>query len=230
MRINSHPTPPPLFDEYASRSTVLDYLTRHLGADANANTRLDAYIGLLHDWQKRLNLVGKASLPHLWQRHILDSAQLLTHFWDKRGGRIMDIGSGAGFPGMVLAILIAGTTPVILVEANGRKCRFLETVAKQCGVLVDIIHGRIEDLPPMQPSVITARAVAPLAKLFAWTQKQHHADLLCLFMKGKHSTAELTAAQQYATIQTTMLASITHADGVIVTCRGFASQHHKRTP
>ena len=219
--------PPTLFDETASRETVLAHFSQlGIEADSKIQARLDAYVRLLYDWRTRLNLVSKASLPHLWQRHILDSAQLIPHFRARPGEVILDIGSGAGFPGVVLAIVLAGKTSVLLVEADGRKCRFLEAVVHHCGLKAQVIHSRIEDLSPMQPGVLVGRAVAPLAKLLAWTRRQHHPDLLCLFMKGKTVGGELTASKKYPNMQTIMHPSITHRHGVIVQCT-FAD-HAKR--
>ena len=180
--------------EDASRDAIL----AEIGADADMAAKLDSYVRILEEWQQNLSLIGPGTLPHIWQRHIMDSAQLMP-FIKPETGAIMDVGSGAGFPGLVLAILYGERLqrPIQLVESDGRKCRFLKAVANETGANVRVTHKRIEDLIANWPATITARAVAPLDKLLNWTSKQHHPGLTCVFMKGKKATEELTKLENY---------------------------------
>jgi len=178
---------------------------------------LSAYVALLEKWQPRINLISAATLPDIWQRHILDSAQLLGYLPDHippDRRKIMDIGSGAGFPGLVLAIFGAGH--VDLVESDQRKAVFLNTVIRELGLSAKVHNKRVEQLLPSQPDVITARALAALPKLMSLIGKQLHSDLTCLFLKGASVEEELTNFQSYSTMKPHLYPSLSLADGVIV--------------
>ena len=178
---------------------------------------LAAYVALLEKWQLRINLVSPLSLSDIWQRHILDSAQLATHMPKSLSGNvceIMDIGSGAGFPGLVLAIL--GTGRVRLVESDERKSVFLHTVIRELGLSASVLNQRIESLPACEPDVITARAVAPLPKLMKLIERQLHDGLTCLFLKGATAEEELTNFQTYSSMEPHLYPSLSRADGMIV--------------
>lgn len=209
-----------------AEDTSRDEILAEIGADADITSKLDGYVRLLEEWQQGMSLVGPGTMPHIWQRHILDSAQLMP-FIKPETGAIMDIGSGAGFPGLVLAILYGDRlkAPLQLVESDGRKCRFLKAVITDIGINARVTQKRVEDLSSLWPATITARAVAPLNKLLQWTEKQHHPGLTCLFMKGKKAKEELTKCQNYHKINPKMRinshASITHPDGVILRISGF---------
>ncbi len=131
--------------------------------------RLECYAALLRKWNRAINLVGAGSLRDPWRRHFLDSAQLLPLLPPVPGGRdriLMDLGSGAGFPGLVLAILGAGR--VHLCEADRKKAVFLREVARETGTRVRIHDRRIEDLAPFPVDAFTARACAPLARVLSY--------------------------------------------------------------
>ena len=151
--------------------------------------RLKIYADLLVKWQAKINLVGPATIPDLWRRHMLDSAQLAAHLPE---GPILDLGSGAGFPGLVLAILRGG--PVHLVESDVRKCAFLREAARVTGADVVIHNSRIESLEKFPISAITARALAPLSKLLEWADSFLEEGVQCLFLKGRACEEELTEA------------------------------------
>ena len=178
---------------------------------------LSAYVALLEKWQRRINLVSSATLPDIWHRHILDSAQLLPHLPlvpARRRLKILDIGSGAGFPGLVLAIL--GVGDVQLVESNQRKAVFLQTVIRELGISARVSNQRIETLPACQPDVITARGLASLPKLMSLIKLHLHGGLTCLFLKGVSVDEELTNFQTYSTMIPHLYPSVTNNDGVIV--------------
>ena len=176
-----------------------------------------AYVALVEKWQRRINLVSSATLPDIWHRHILDSAQLLLHLplaSARHRLHILDIGSGAGFPGLVLAIL--GVGDVQLVESNQRKAVFLQTVIRELGVSARVSNQRIETLPACRPDVITARAFAALPKLMSLITPHFHNGLTCLFLKGASVDEELTNFQTYSTMIPHLYPSVTNDNGVIV--------------
>jgi 16S rRNA (guanine527-N7)-methyltransferase len=178
---------------------------------------LSAYVALLEKWQRRINLVSPTTLPDIWHRHILDSAQLLPYLpvvSTRQRCQILDIGSGAGFPGLVLAILGAGD--VQLVESDQRKAVFLQTVIRELGLSAHVSNQRIENLPPCQPDVITVRALAAVPKLMSLIAPQLHNGLTCLFLKGASVDEELTNFQTYSTMNAHLYPSVTNDNGVVV--------------
>jgi 16S rRNA (guanine527-N7)-methyltransferase len=162
-------------------------------ADVSRETlaRFEAYVALLERWQKRINLVSRASLADVWRRHLLDSAQILAYLPDGCR-RLVDLGSGAGFPGLVLAIL--GVDGVELVESDGRKCVFLAEAARATGATVTIHNMRIEALPAAPADAITARACAPLAELLGHGERFWGPGTRLIALKGVHVDKELTKA------------------------------------
>jgi 16S rRNA (guanine527-N7)-methyltransferase len=175
--------------------------------------RLEAYLGLLAAWSARINLVGRDTLQDPWRRHILDSAQLLPYL--PKGTRsLVDIGSGAGFPGLVLAIL--GVPGVELVEADARKCAFLREAARITGAEVVIDNRRSESVTPHMADVVTARAVAPLPRLLEFAKPFLGPRTLCLFLKGGRADEELTAAREAWTMRAERFPSRSDPRGVIL--------------
>jgi len=189
------------------------------GVSRETLDRLEIYAALLRKWQKAINLVSTASLDDLWRRHIWDSAQLLPLI--PRGARsLLDLGSGAGFPGLVLAI--QGVEGVVLVEADKRKCAFLREAARVTGAAVVVHDRRIEDLgdeiPPVD--VITARAVASLPLLLNRIKLYIVPNTVCLFHKGQHVDMELAEIRQVWTGEIEKIPSVTDAAGVIIRLKG----------
>jgi 16S rRNA (guanine527-N7)-methyltransferase len=181
--------------------------------------RLQTYLALLARWQKKINLVGPSTLADPWRRHVLDSAQLLPHI--APGSTLVDLGSGAGFPGLVLAIM--AQLDVHLVESDLRKTVFLQEAARLTGTTVEIHNQRIESLPALTADVITARALAPLPLLCKLAQPLCHAETVCLFLKGRSAQEELTETQKQTTLQATLIASQTDSEGVLIKVRNL---HH----
>lgn len=151
--------------------------------------RLQAYVALLTAWNRRINLVGANTIGDVWRRHILDSAQLMPLL--PAGTRVVvDIGSGAGLPGLVLAIL--GVPEVHLVESDQRKAAFLREAQRVTDAPVTIHGLRAERLVPIAADAIVARAVAPVDKLLLMVDKFRSPHTICLFLKGKGVKDELT--------------------------------------
>jgi len=175
--------------------------------------RLRTYVDLLESWNGRINLVSPASLQDVWRRHILDSGQLLRHL--PTATRILvDLGSGAGFPGLVLAIL--GVPEVHLIESDQRKAAFLREAARVSGTTVTIHAQRIESVKGFAADVVTARALAPLAQLLDWSAPFLGRHTVCLFLKGAEGPNELTAASRRWIMGTQVLASLTDPTGHIL--------------
>lgn len=164
-------------------------------ADVSRETllRLDAYLGLLKRWQHAINLVGANTLKDPWRRHILDSAQVLRHM-PKDTGSLYDLGSGAGLPGLVLAIMDQAN--VNLVECDQRKAQFLKEVVRVLDLPVHIHTRRIEELPNGCAAIVTARALAPLPRLLDLTYPLLIPEALCFFLKGQNASDELTEARK----------------------------------
>jgi 16S rRNA (guanine527-N7)-methyltransferase len=175
--------------------------------------RLAVYADLLTLWSARINLVGRGTLADLWCRHILDSAQLHA-FVPSSAQTLIDLGSGAGFPGLVMAIL--GVPGVELVEADTRKCAFLREAARITETKVTIRPCRIEAVPPHPADVVTARACAPLDRLLDLAAPFLIPSTVCLFPKGERFAEELTEARKGWTITASVEQSLSDRRGVIL--------------
>lgn len=174
---------------------------------------MSAYLTLLRRWQRRINLVGAGTLADPWRRHVLDSAQLAPLLPPDRP-RLIDLGSGAGFPGLVLAILTPAR--VRLVESDARKCAFLLEAARVTGAPVEIINARIESLPPAAYEVVAARALAPLPKLLEYADKHLVTNGSCLFLEGRTWRAELTRAAETWKMRATPIPSWSDPTAVVL--------------
>ncbi len=181
--------------------------------------RLAAYAELLLRWQPRINLVGNTTLPQLWRRHMLDSAQL--HRLLPPDTRILvDLGSGAGFPGLVLAAM--GVPEVHLIEADARKCAFLREAARVMGVAAVVHNTRIEAVAPFAADVVTSRALAPLAQLLRYAEpflqrgENDGRGGRCLFLKGRGGEDELTLATKEWNMSVERVTSLSDPDGLIL--------------
>lgn len=158
--------------------------------------RLDLYASLIAMWTSTVNLVAKSTLPDLWTRHILDSGQLLEHL-PAGADHWADLGSGGGFPGMVIAILAAEKHPglrVTLVEADLRKAAFLTTAAQRTGLATKVCARRLESLDPLRADVVSARALAPLARLLGHAERHLAHGGRAIFPKGAAHEAEIREA------------------------------------
>jgi 16S rRNA (guanine527-N7)-methyltransferase len=187
--------------------------------------RLERYIALLFDWQGRMNLVAPSTLPHVWTRHVADSLQLLAL---APGARIwVDLGSGAGFPGIVLACALADTAgaEVHLVESIAKKAAFLAAAVAETGAPATVHHMRIEDFVrrgEVRPDVVTARALAPLPRLLELAAPLVQKGAQGLFPKGQDVEAELTEAAKYWTLQSSFAPSLTSPESRILVVRKAA--------
>ena len=193
------------------------------GVSAATLARLEIMAALLVKWQARINLVGGATLADVWRRHFLDSAQLLPLL--PAAGPVVDLGSGAGFPGLVLAIL--GVPDVHLIESDGRKCAFLQEAARATGTAVTLHRARAEAVPPMAAGAVTARALAPLGQLLDLAEKFIAPHTICVFPKGRNAEGELTESQKTWMMTATRIDSVTDSDATILKLEGLSRRHDR---
>jgi len=164
-----------------------------LTASQGAVERMRLFAALVRKWTPAINLVSKASVPDLWSRHMLDSAQLLAlapalpHRW-------VDLGSGGGFPGIVIAILTEGHSEVVLVESDARKATFLGQAVRELGLNARVVTSRIEALADQRGDVVSARALGSLTALCGYAHRHLAPGGVALFPKGARADLELTEA------------------------------------
>lgn len=185
--------------------------------------RLEVYESLLLKWTQRINLVSKASVQHLWARHFLDSAQLAKYAPDS--GTWLDLGSGGGFPALVVASIVNETHPNLafqLVESDQRKCAFLRTVIRELSLNASVHASRIEDLPEIKAQVVTARALSDLKGLLTYSERHLNPDSVALFPKGATHLIEVQEALEEWRFDLQTSPSITDSDAVILEIRNIA--------
>ncbi|WP_417515744.1 16S rRNA (guanine(527)-N(7))-methyltransferase RsmG [Minwuia sp.] len=164
------------------------------GVSRETLERLDIYAAELARWNRAINLVAPRTLDAVWQRHFLDSWQVLA-VAGRADGPWIDLGSGGGFPGLVLAA--CGAAPITLIESDQRKCVFLRETARKMAVPVTVLARRINDVPPAAARFVSARALAPLPKLLEMAYRFNGPDTRYLFLKGQDVESELTDATKY---------------------------------
>ena len=188
--------------ENVSESPEILKQVKHVSRETEQ--RLTVFHDLLVQWQARINLIAPSTVGQIWSRHILDSVQIYQAL--EGADDIVDIGSGAGFPGLVIAIIMAerGKGRVHLVESNGRKCAFLNTAIRQiglkdCGLDIKVVNDRIEKaLPKIEPpQVVCARALASLNDLLSLTQPYLQSGTLGVFPKGRGHELEIAEARRH---------------------------------
>jgi len=191
---------------------------KELNVSRETMEKLKQYDELLQKWQKKINLVGPATMPDRWRRHFLDSAQLLPLI--PEGAKIhVDMGSGAGFPGLVLAIMTG--MEVHLIESDLRKCLFMREVIRVTGANVTVHNKRIEKVDDIKTDVISARALASLSKLLDYANPFLKEDTICIFPKGKRFEEELTELKYVWYIKEHRVTSVTDDEGVVLVIRGI---------
>ena len=191
---------------------------RELAVDVSRETldQLEALVQTLVKWQKAINLVGRTTIEDVWSRHVLDSAQLVPLI-PADAKSLADLGSGGGFPGLVLAAL-RPDLDITLIEVDARKAAFLGEAGRRMALRKPprVVIGRIEAAPAAKADVVTARALAPLGQLLAWADRHRADTAICLFHKGKGWQSELTEATKDWDITCQPLSSKTDSDAVIL--------------
>ena len=182
---------------------------------------LEAYVDLLVRWQASINLIGPATVDDIWHRHVADSLQLLKHVPEDTAS-VLDMGSGAGLPGLVLALARpAGSAfTVHLIESNAKKCAFLREAVRLTNAPAQIHASRIESLDSdaLQDSetVVTSRALAPLRELLEYARKPLENGATALFLKGRDIDRELTEADKYWKVDAVRIESLTQREACIL--------------
>ena len=176
---------------------------------------LDAFLALLTQWTEKMNLVGPSALAECWGRHAFDSAQLLTFAPDALSWA--DLGAGAGFPGIILAVMLKGRpgAHVYLVESTTKRCTFLAAVVQALALPASVCNERAESLS-LKVDVVTARALAPMEKLLRYAWPYLKAGAEGLFLKGQDVEVELRAASRYWKLDVRLAQSLSHPSGRVV--------------
>ena len=180
--------------------------------------RLAVYLDLLERWNAAINLVGRSTLCDPWRRHVLDSGQLVRHL-PSRPGVLVDLGSGAGLPGLILAII--GVAEVHLVEADGRKAQFLREAARATECRGVSVHARRIEALDLKADTLTARALAPLTRLLGLAEPLVHEKTRCLFLKGRSADEELTAARRQWTMRSSSQPSLVDPNSHVLILEGI---------
>lgn len=193
--------------------------------------RIRHFLFVLEDWRGRMNLIGPSEGRHLWRRHVYDSLQVLDRVGEAPA-RLVDLGSGAGFPGIILACAFAGSgaergdISVTLVEKSPKKAHFLEAAVKAVlgakGPVV--LNQRIEDAPPARFDIVTARALAPLPKLLGYVESWAKPGGRALLWKGREATSELTLSRESWTFDLSHRASLSNPEGQILAISNLRRQ------
>lgn len=185
---------------------------------------------LLRKWNRKINLVSSAALDDFWLRHALDSWQICRHLPEKNAAKIIDFGSGGGFPGLAVAIALKSRSKagraggVTLVESAGKKVNFLRTVIRELDLPARALSLRIEALPPEKYDVITARAFAPLPKLLSYAEPFWDEGTRALLLKGEKFEEELTEAAESWQFDVERLSSLTDSGGQLLLVSSLQSR------
>ena len=196
-------------------------LATETSVSRETRARLEQFVALVRKWSPAINLVSGKDLPILWDRHVVDSLQL----WQAvpiAGGRWVDLGSGGGFPGAVVAIMAQDRAPglsVTLVESDQRKAAFLRTVSRETGCAFSVIAERAETIPPLQADVLSARALAPLERLLDHAERHLAPSGVAIFPKGARHQHERTEAQRRWFFSWDVLPSLTDDRAVVYRIR-----------
>ena len=171
-------------------------IAQKIGVSRETMNCLQSYVAHVKKWNDHINLVSQSSVNNIWTRHIMDSAQIFE-IMEVDMGRWVDMGSGGGFPGIVVAILAKEKAPnldITLIESDHRKAAFLQTVASRLSLNVRVLSQRIENVSPLKADVISARALAPLKVLLGYAFLHRNENGIALFHKGKSFRSELDGA------------------------------------
>ena len=176
------------------------------------------YEALLSKWNKKINLVSKNTLVDIWERHFLDSGQIIKHV-EASGKRWVDVGSGAGFPGLVVALLLRDRKidcDLVLVEKNPKKGFFLKEVIRKLNLSVEVVNDNIDNLEPLNADILTARAFSELNNLIEIAFRHRKKEGICLFLKGENYRIELDKTLNYWFFDYDIVDSLSSSSGKII--------------
>lgn len=172
-----------------------EQLLDHVDVSRETIAKIECVVSLLVEWRQRVNLIGPSEMDHIWRRHVLDSLQLLPFI--PADASTVDLGSGSGFPGLILgAGLSLPDAEIVLIETVGKKCAFLREAISTAGLKARVRQGRVENVRDVVADCVTARALAPLPKILAYAEKWFEQGAYGLFPKGRRWEEELTQAQE----------------------------------
>jgi 16S rRNA (guanine527-N7)-methyltransferase len=194
-----------------------DDALRLTGVSRETLERVRSYLSTLDQWRERINLIGPGEGRHLWRRHVLDSLQLIKEILPEDLS-VADLGSGAGFPGLVIACALAERpgASVTLVEKSPRKSEFLRAAIAAQGLPARVLNIRLEDSPGRKFDLVTARALAPLPKLLGYAHDWLKPSGKALLMKGRDTAAELAEARQAWTFEMSDRESLSSPEGRVL--------------
>jgi 16S rRNA (guanine527-N7)-methyltransferase len=197
---------------------ISDDMLARLNVSRESFAQIETYIELLLTWQNKINLIGPSTVENIWRRHVLDALQLLPLMHSKTEV-VADLGSGAGIPGLVLAL--GGNLRAELYESNGKKVAFLREAIRQTKTNAMVHQIRLETLedhlPARIPQYVTARALAPLEKLLFWAEPLLKRGAIGLFHKGQDVDSEVNEATKFWKLGAIIRhASMTDSDGTIL--------------
>ena len=176
------------------------------------------YEFLLSKWNEKINLVSKNTLVDIWERHFLDSGQIIKHV-EVSGKRWVDVGSGAGFPGLVVALLLRDRKidcDLVLVEKNSKKGFFLNEVIRKLNLSVEVVNDNIDNLEPLNADILTARAFSELNNLIEIAFRHRKKEGICLFLKGENYRSELDKTLNYWFFDYDVVDSLSSSSGKII--------------
>ena len=201
------------------RTSVINFIERDYNVSRETISKLEIYAECLIEWQSKFNLVGKSTINSLWHRHILDSIQLVRTIPEDFQS-LLDIGTGAGLPGLILAIYYNQLgKDIYLVDSNKKKCTFLDYVATRCNVDVKIYAERLQDLAvkdSLKVDVITARAFASIDNIMSLSRPYAHKKTKYLLQKGVNAKSELTNAKISSKLRVELINSVTQENSYIL--------------
>lgn len=191
--------------------------------------QLEAFAALTTKWTPKINLIAKGSVAQIWDRHIVDSAQLY-HLAPTTFHKWVDLGSGGGFPGIILAIIAKEKQPngtFVMIESDQRKAAFLRTAARELGLSVKVLAQRIEEADPQQADVVSARALTALSGLLPLALRHLSSEGICLFHKGRQAEQEVAEAQKNWSFQLEDRVSITDPEARLLAIQRITARGHE---
>tara|TARA_B100000676_G_scaffold246968_1_gene250021 strand:- start:385 stop:1044 length:660 start_codon:yes stop_codon:yes gene_type:complete len=206
----------------ATKFLTAEDVGKTLNVSRETLARLKKFVDFLLNWQRSINLIGPGTVDNIWHRHVLDCGQLVRYLPDCPG-TVLDIGSGAGLPGIILAIL--GVPNIRMIEADAKKCVFLREAARISETRVEIVEARAEQAVCEPAEIVTARAVAPLSRLLELTEPYIKPNTICFFFKGRNYKHELIDLKNNWKLQMETHRSLTERDGIILKLTSVSRAH-----
>jgi 16S rRNA (guanine527-N7)-methyltransferase len=175
--------------------------------------KIDFYLSYIIEHNKHTNLVGKSTIENIWDRHVLDCLQLTKHIINKKL-KILDLGTGAGLPGVLFSIV--GYQKVLMVDSVKKKTDFVRKIIKELSLTAKIQNKRIEKPPTSQHDIIVSRALAPLVKLLTYARMYSNKNTTLLFLKGRNATSEIDIASKVFFFEFEKIKSLSSDDGCVL--------------